>query len=130
MDSIINSEATGAEISIAKVLLSIQQRRFDDIPIILRDVRRDLGCDLAGLGRQYARAYPVLANLHKLHEVERISSSGHKMAQPMLHNRERAVRHQIKQLNSYLAQRFATTLPSFRVREPLLSIRRTAFQLR
>lgn len=127
VSSVIDSGATGPEISMAKALLAFQRGQTAAIPEVLRTVRRELGIELAAVNGQYARAYPVLVNLHMLHEVEQIMQTIKKMAVASKES-ETGGREEFDQLDKYLTHRLNTTLPSFRVREPILSIRRTTYK--
>lgn len=123
VSSVVESGAVGPEISMAKALLAFQRGQTAALPEVLRDVRRELGVELAAVNRQYARAYPVLVNLHMLHEVEQIMRTIKRMSRS-----SEGGRAEFDQLDKYLKHRLDTTLPSFRVREPILSIRRTTYK--
>lgn len=129
---IIDSNVSGPEISMAKVLLAIHQRRHDSMAEIVRKATEELGVDVTASSRQYARAYPAIVRLHMLHEVGLIRQAGMNIAAAFQSkesnmNKNSLVNHTIEKLQEHLSARLAITLPSFRIRESLLSIRRTAY---
>jgi serine/threonine-protein kinase ATR len=65
-----------------------------------------------------------------LHEVELIRKSSLNMGSRFGVNRSVLVKHDMTVLRDSLRDRLATTMPSYRVREPVLGMRRTAFSLR
>jgi serine/threonine-protein kinase ATR len=117
----------------AKVLLAIHERDHDRMPAILYEARRELGFAVTASSRQYARAYPAILRLHMLHEVALIRQAGLDIASidqalgMQGPNKDAAVIHKIDIVRQTLANRLETTLPSFRIRESVLSIRRTAY---
>lgn len=114
---------------IAAVFLAM--RFGGDVDDALTIARRRIGAGITT--REYSRAYEAILQLHMLREVE------------LIHQTDRAVQAQPKDVsaanasvvrNRYandlidtLAERFQTSLPSFRAREEILSKRRTAFSL-
>jgi serine/threonine-protein kinase ATR len=91
--------------------------------------RSVLGTPITAAGAKgYRRSYEAVLDLHLTHELELIynaltslpvGSQGHSQL------RQRTV----TQLNTSLSARLDATLPTFRTREPVLSMRRTAFAL-
>ncbi len=125
-----SSGAIGPNISIGKVLLAMHKREHEALDGIITMTRRELGMTVTANHRQYTRAYDAALHLHMLHEVELIRNSGFVMAQRTGVNRESLLRHDMNQLRTTLGDRLDTTMPSYRVREPILGMRRTAFGLR
>ncbi|WFD35666.1 non-specific serine/threonine protein kinase [Malassezia cuniculi] len=100
------------QIAIARVLLAMHSRDDDGVVQALHSARRTLGKPLIGLGlASYANIYEDVAQLHMLRELEMIWRAGALDGA----------------LEDSLSARFHATQPSFRTREPLLSIRRSAF---
>lgn len=104
----------------ARVLLAMTERadssRFANV---LSEAYRQLGKPILAAGRNsYAQVYESVLQLHTLHELELIYQ------QATSPRREPQRWHDLQQS---LQARLESTLPSFRVREPLLSVRRTAF---
>ncbi|WFD02134.1 non-specific serine/threonine protein kinase [Malassezia obtusa] len=101
------------ELAMARALLAMRENDAPQFERAVHDARRELGRPLLGAGRvAYAHVYDALTHLHMLHELTLV-----------FHARgdERAA------LDRSLGARFRATLPSFRTREPLLSVRRSAF---
>lgn len=116
----------------ARVLLGIHDRNYDGLGDIMRQTRRELGAAVTASSRQYARAYPAILQLHMLHEVGMVCEAGLEIAKTYSlntsnQNKNQLVQHRIIQLRDNLANRLDITLPSFRIRESILSIRRTAY---
>jgi serine/threonine-protein kinase ATR len=111
---------------IAKVLLAVQQRK--DIEPIVRAARQELGRAINS--HSFARSYDPVLQLHLLREIQMIHSADQAIAaihEPV--NRQAIISQYTKQLTSSLSDRFDTAAPAFRVREAILSMRRTAFSL-
>lgn len=121
----INDWATVAqgETPMARVLLALQRQQ--DMGPVLLQARRDFGTAITA--NEYHRAYQPILQLHMLHEVELI----HRASIPSAdrENGPRLTRQAATDLIDGLSMRFLTTSPTFRVREAILSIRRTAFGL-
>ncbi|PFH50130.1 hypothetical protein AMATHDRAFT_145857 [Amanita thiersii Skay4041] len=119
-----------APIVMARVLLSMRAGDGVRISESLRAARLILGAPTSAAGvTGYRRAYDAVLNLHLMHELEmiyRVASSFPTDSQP---GSQRQRRRMLTNLSRSLSARFDTTLPTFRAREPLLSMRRTAFTL-
>ncbi|PWN50671.1 hypothetical protein IE53DRAFT_394976 [Violaceomyces palustris] len=117
--------ASSAEHAIARVLLSMQRGKSSDFQEALKSARQQLGKPIAAAGKDsYARTYESVMQLHMLHELEMIGrlDDSNAAAASLVHEPSKLGR-----LNSSLLSRFDATLPSFKMREPLLSLRRSAF---
>lgn len=111
---------------IAQVLLAAHQR--DDIGPAIKAARRDLGRAINS--HSFARSYDPVLQLHLLREIEMIHTTDQSISSvrdPV--NRTVIVQNHARQLNASLGDRFDTAAPAFRVREAILSMRRTAFKL-
>ncbi|KAL7422782.1 hypothetical protein Q5752_002077 [Cryptotrichosporon argae] len=99
----------------------------------VKRARDDIGRDIAT--RQYSRAYESILELHVLREIEMIHETDAEIyklsvgASTQNPNARQIIRSKTEGLIGTLADRFAITLPAFRVREEILSRRRTAFSL-
>lgn len=101
------------ELGMARALLAIREADELAFSLAVHDARQQLGRRLTGPMRvSYAQAYDTVTQLHMLCELELIfQARGNEAA-----------------LDASLAARFNATLPSFRTREPVLSLRRSALQ--
>jgi serine/threonine-protein kinase ATR len=129
---IVGSGASGSEISMARVLLGIHDRDHEALSDNMRQARRELGVAITASSRQYSRAYPAILQLHMLHEIGMVCDVGLDIAKAYAlrtpdQNKDELVRHKVNQLRRNLSNRLDITLPSFRIRESILSIRRTAY---
>lgn len=115
---------------IAKAFLAIKEKGTSGVPDALKVARREIGSGITA--RDYGRSYDSLLQLHMLREAEMIHNTDLSITHPnseMTTNSVAIARRQAASLVSSLAQRFDTSLPSFRAREEILSKRRTAFSL-
>jgi serine/threonine-protein kinase ATR len=81
---------------------------------------------MASGARGYRRSYDAVLNLHLTHELDFI----HKTMSCLPPGSQGGVRRErLVELSQTLAQRLDVTIPTFRAREPVLSMRRTAFAL-
>ncbi|TFK55398.1 hypothetical protein OE88DRAFT_1622542 [Heliocybe sulcata] len=120
-----SSEET-PRLAIARVLLAMKTKDSENTISSLTQARMFLGSVLTTSGPQgYQRAYESVLDLHKIHELEVINEA--------LSQAERGTSEQGDILMNTLSKRLYTrldaTLPTFRARESILSMRRTAFAL-
>lgn len=128
--TIVASPVSSPEICVGRVLLAMQKRRTEDLPEILADARMEIGAVVSANSRQFARAYPTILQLHMLTEMEMIYRAGLTMTSYHGDNKAVKIQAQHKTLTASLRDRMAATLPSFKVRESVQSIRRAAFGIR
>lgn len=103
---------------IARVLLAYHNG--EPPAAALASARKLLGAPITAAGaRGYRSCYQSILDLHMLQEVDLISSVS--TAPPP---------RPLRELSEALAARLEATLPAFRVREPILSMRRTAFGIK
>ena len=117
------------ELVIARLLLSL--RGDDDAQIMdgFRHARRVLGASITSAGKySYRRTYDAVINLHVVHELEMIRDA--KAIISRRHSGDQAVSAFLQHTKSSLSARLEQTLPTFKTREPILSMRRTALGLR
>lgn len=111
---------------IAQALLAVQQDH--QVEEALATARRDVGNSINA--NQYSRSYDPILQLHLLHEVEMIHRTNATILRTKDPVNHRAITQQhVRDLVRSLDERFLITSPSFRVREAILAIRRTAFAL-
>ena len=116
-----HTEARPSQVLIAQVLLALRSGNAETIATSLSQARLVLGSSITASGQTgYGRSYDAVLDLHLVHELELISKTVH----------EQTGNQDIEKLSSRLAARFESTLPSFRIREPILNMRRTALKLR
>ncbi|KAJ3556801.1 hypothetical protein NM688_g1817 [Phlebia brevispora] len=117
------TENEAPSILIARILLAM--REGDEAAILdqLTHARKILGAPIAAVDTNgYIRCYDAVLNLHLVHELEIIYRA-------TMVERGDDMEDRLSNLQQRLSARLGATLPSFRVREPILSIRRTAFEL-
>ncbi|KAG1768696.1 hypothetical protein EDD22DRAFT_1041450 [Suillus occidentalis] len=120
-----NTEHEGPSVVKARVLLAMRSGERIQIEDSLRIARLVLGAPIAASGPSgYRRAYDALVDLHMIHELELIHEAVSNLP-PSSQGRKSA----IVTLSQILSARLDRTLPTFRVHESLLSMRRTAFSL-
>jgi serine/threonine-protein kinase ATR len=111
---------------IAQALLAMRDKKALDSSLIT--ARRELGNNITS--HQYFRSYDSILQLHLLREIEMISHANRSIQQTKDPVNHRVITQQIsRDVIKSLDERFSTTSPSFRVREAILTIRRTAFGL-
>ena len=118
---VTESRARPSPVLIAQVLLALRSGDTEIVTTSLADARLALGSAIIAAGpASYDRTYEAVVGLHVVHELELINDIV----------RHRGRERDLIQLPIRLATRFDSTLPSFRVREPILNMRRTALKLR
>ncbi|OSX59349.1 hypothetical protein POSPLADRAFT_1048687 [Postia placenta MAD-698-R-SB12] len=117
-----------APVLLAQVLLALREGNISAINETLSNARRHLGAPIAAVGTNgYRRSYESVLNLHLLHELEVIHERVLSLPSNLQDGPGR--RQVLSGLTQRLAARLDSTLPSFRVREPILATRRVAFAL-
>jgi serine/threonine-protein kinase ATR len=111
----------------ARLLLAIREGDSNNIAHALSQARMALGNPIvASGGGEYRHTYEAVLNLHMVHEVELIHRLSSEQMQTDRPRRSEAE----DELTKILNIRLNSTLPSFRTREPILSLRRTAYGIR
>lgn len=111
---------------VPQALLALQEGQ--QVETALRLGRRQIGAKITS--DQYSRSYDIALQLHLLRDIEIIHTADTSIRQ----TRDALNGHPLNQktvrsLDKALDERFLTTSPSFRVREGILGIRRTALGL-
>lgn len=124
------AEAQTSHIVIARLLLAMRARDDSAIAEALSVARSVLGAPITAAGiKGYRRSYEAILDLHLTHELEIIHNTITSLPPSSQGNSQRRRRQVLTELSFTLSARFNATLPTFRTREPLLSMRRTAFSL-
>ncbi|TCD67266.1 serine/threonine-protein kinase M1 [Steccherinum ochraceum] len=111
-----------APVLLAKVLLAMRAGDSAAVSDAVSRARQSLGAPITAAGpKGYKRTYDAVLNLHIVHELDLIHQGTIPSAQP----NDRRMDILLRQLST----RLSSTLPAFRFREPVLSMRRTAFGL-
>lgn len=113
------------EIAIARLLLALRSPEDITFTDVMSSIQLQLGRPITAAGeRGYRRAYDAALKLHLVHDIKVIRTAIFKIAQGY------ARTDVLPDLFGELSLRLDSTLPTFRTREPILSIHRTAFSLR
>ncbi|CDO73801.1 hypothetical protein BN946_scf185015.g130 [Trametes cinnabarina] len=114
---------------LAQILLAMRQDDIAALKTALVEARRELGSSIVATGPTgYRRSYDAVLNLHLVHELEVINQVVKGLrGEPARGSQSRD--QSFNTLLKRLSARFDSTLPSFRIREPILNMRRTAFNL-
>lgn len=109
----------GPEVAFGRVISAMRRGDAETIAQVCFEGREQLGSPIVAAGREsYRRVYDSVVHLHILRELTDI------------HHAQRAQPETISpRLLESLKTRFDSTSPSFRAREPILNMRRTAFRL-
>ncbi|KAF9534591.1 hypothetical protein CPB83DRAFT_754578 [Crepidotus variabilis] len=111
---------------LARVLLAMREGNQPLIDDALSRARIVLGAPIAAAGvGGYRRAYDAALDLHLTHELELIYATTSAQSE----SQEATPRRRMADLSKTLTERLDFTLPTFRSREQVLSMRRTAFAL-
>jgi serine/threonine-protein kinase ATR len=114
----------------ARVILALRTGEQKAISDALSHARSTLGAPItAGGAKGYRRSYQAVLDLHSIHELELIYQTTGSLESGSQDSIRQGRRKAITELSNTLSARLSTTLPTFRIREPLLSMRRTAFTL-
>ncbi|KAJ7581045.1 hypothetical protein C8J56DRAFT_793738 [Mycena floridula] len=109
----------------ARLLLAMQSKNSSAITEALSTARAVLGAPITASGvNGYRRSYDAVLNLHLTHELEIIYNT--MSANPNTQSQSRA---NLARVTRLLSSRLDATLPTFRTREPVLSMRRAAFAM-
>lgn len=116
--------------AMANVLLAMRFGDQQSTLVALKAARGILGAPIAAAGvNGYRGAYEAVLNLHLMHELEAIQNAISSFPTDSQSGSQLQKRQIMSNLSQNLAARLDATLPTFRAREPVLSMRRTAFAL-
>lgn len=123
------STAQTAQLVIGRALLAMRNGDPSSISTALVNARMVLGAPIAAAGpRSYRRSYDAVLDLHLTHELEIIYRAVNRLPESSQGGSQER-RQIITELSRTLASRLNSTMPTFRFRELVLSMRRTAFSL-
>lgn len=129
-DMVENTKAQTSPIVMARLLLAMRAGDSQRISESLSIARSVLGAPITAAGvRGYRRSYEAVLNLHLTHELELIQNVLTGLPTESQGRSQQRRRKALTDLSFTLSARFESTLPTFRTREPVLSLRRTAFAL-
>ena len=115
---------------IARLLLAMRSGEVNAISESMSVARSVLGAPITAAGvKGYRRSYEAVLNLHLTHELELIHQVTSALPADSQAYKQHERRLAILELSRTLSARLNATLPTFRSREPVLSMRRTAFAL-
>ena len=122
------TDSDSASILFGRIFLAMRDSDEEAIAAELQAARRAFGAPITAVGgKGYSRCYDAVLNLHLVHELEVIyrEATGFPLGTQGDNPGAR-----FQKMQKRLTARFEATLPSNRIREPIMSIRRTAFNLK
>jgi serine/threonine-protein kinase ATR len=115
------TQGQASQVMLARLLLAVRGQDSAAMREELKRARLHLGARLSRLGVDgHRQTYDSLVDLHLVAEVEKIHST----------DISDDLTSAVPLLSSELASRLDLTLPTFNIRERILGMRRTAYQLR
>lgn len=125
------TKAQSSSVAMARVLLAIRSGQQSTIEESLSVARSVMGPPITAAGAKgYRRSYDAVLDLHLTHELQMIHDAMQQFPTSSQGNGKKMRREILSELSTSLASRLESSLPTLRTREPLLSMRRTAFSLR
>lgn len=131
VQAVVQGTASQApEISIAQLLLALKAGESSHITWALSNARKQLGAPITAAGRQsYRRCYDAIINLQVVSELEMVHKAAKRISIMMADGQNLPAQRDLAKLMSRLFIRLESTLPTFRAREPILSMHRNALGL-
>lgn len=115
-------------VGLGNMFTLIGDKKADKVSEVASIVRKQLLSPISRLSREgYIRAYPMITLLHILSDVEDAANNGNFDGNPDDHYDDTGSQRKLKPLISLKGREIATS-HSLRVKEPILSARRTCFQ--
>jgi serine/threonine-protein kinase ATR len=125
------TKAQSASIAMARVLLAMRSGQESAIMNSLSVARSVLGLPITASGAKgYRRSYDAVLDLHLTYELEIIHNAMTRFPNHSQGSGQRMRRDILNDMSKSLSSRLESSLPTLRTREPILSMRRTAFGLR
>jgi serine/threonine-protein kinase ATR len=125
------TKAQSPSVAMARVLLAMRSGQESAIMDTLSVARSVLGLPITASGAKgYRRSYDAVLDLHLTHELEIIHNAMSKFPTHSQGTGQRMRRDILNDMSKSLSSRLESSLPTLRTREPILSMRRTAFALR
>ncbi|KDQ08227.1 hypothetical protein BOTBODRAFT_569890 [Botryobasidium botryosum FD-172 SS1] len=125
------AERSTPELTIGRLLLSLRAGEPNHIAQAFSVARNHLGDPISAAGtHSYRRSYDSMISLHLVHELQEIYNAAQTVSRNVEQWSQLADEHpSLDKLSKLLSARLDATLPTFRAREPILSMRRIAFSL-
>lgn len=132
VENLVNqTKAQSAPVAMARLLLAMHSGHVSAIADTLSAARSVLGLPVTASGaRGYRRSYDAVLDLHLTHELEIIHDAMTKFPASSQGSGQQMRRNILNTMSQSLSSRLESSLPTLRTREPILSMRRTAFALR
>lgn len=125
------TKAQSAPIAMARLLLAIRSGEASTITETLTTARSVVGLPIAASGAKgYRNSYDAVLDLHLTHELEIIHNAMTNFPASSQGLNQKKRRDILANMAKSLSSRLDSSLPTLRTREPVLSMRRTAFALR
>ena len=125
------TKAQSGSVAMARLLLAIRSGQKSAIAETLSATRAVLGLPITASGaRGYRRSYDAVLDLHLTHELEIIHDAMTRFPTSSQGSGQQMRRNILNDMSNSLSSRLESSLPTLRTREPVLSMRRTAFSLR
>lgn len=123
-------DSSNPSLVMARLLLAIRSEDFTRISETLTNVRSVFGAPITAAGvKGYRRSYEASLNLHLTYELELIHHVLKDLPAESQARSKQDRRKALSDLSRTLSSRFESTLPAFRTREPVLSLRRISYML-
>lgn len=132
VEQLTTSTSCGAaSVLLARIMLAMRAGDAEDARSALAAARAATGTSISAAGvKGYRRCYDSVLDLHLIHELELIHEAACGIGGESVQSQNSIIRANLGHLSVALTSRFNSTLPSFKIREPILSLRRTAFALK
>lgn len=124
VEEIVSTSARQSpELTVGRLLLALKERNSDGVQQALESARMEFGQPIGP--NSYRRTYGATVYLHMVEELAAISGEMKNSQQTRKTGRDA----RLIALSQWLKDRYDSVLPSYRTLEPILSIRRTVFDL-
>lgn len=111
--------------AVARLLLFLRSSQVSNFSSAISATRLQLGRPITAAGEKgYRRAYDAVLKLHLVRDIETIRDALMNLSNSSMNASL------LSDLFSSLSHRLESTQPTFRMREPILSMHRTTFSLR
>lgn len=125
------TKAHSAPIAMARLLLAIKSGEASTIEDNLIAARSVVGLPITASGAKgYRNSYEAVLDLHLTHELQIIHDAMSKFPASSQGPNQKRRQDILSDMSKSLSSRLDSSLPTLRTREPVLSMRRTAFALR
>jgi serine/threonine-protein kinase ATR len=125
------TKAQSTSVAMARLLLAMRSGKASVIADTLSAARSVLGLPITASGAKgYRRSYDAVLDLHLTHELEIIHDAMTRFPTSSQGTGQQMRRDILSDMSRSLSFRLESSLPTLRTREPILSMRRTAFALR